>query len=171
MTSGRAIRVARVAPEEIEVFAMTVELPGGVTDVCMTVVVERGGKLDNGDPDGKGGSTKFGPAWVLEGRRKSEPIALYESQKDALALHAALAGEEGELWQRKQRRLAAIAAAEAAEAAAAQEDAEIQRTARKHAKAVARRDGAGSPRPSGSSERRTASSGRETRRRETSLPA
>ena len=140
MTSGKALKLKRVSPEEILEVALAAEVPSHVSDACMVVVVGRGGKLDNGDPDGKGVTTQYGVAWLTEGKHKSEPIALYESQADALALYKALVGEEGELWDRKRRRREANAAAEAAEAAA---------------EAEAKESGGGSPRRRRSSVKRS----------------
>lgn len=134
-------------------------LPEGITDIKMVTVHVPGGTLPNGTPNGLGGVTKYGPAWVLHGRLTSEPVALFESQADAVELYSLI--EEGELWARKQKRLQAIAAVEAAEA-------EGLAISKANAKTVARANegGDGLSRRLRSSGRPSASSGRGTSRRE-----
>jgi len=157
----RRTEATRVSHEELVRVAQEAILPGDVTDVIMVARHDHGEKLPNGDWSGLGGHTTFGPAWVLGGRLQSEPIALFDSQKDARELYQMLVGDEGELWQRKQRRLDAIAAAEALAA-------EATAIAKENAKTVARsnEDGPGSSRPSRSREKPTASSGKGMSRRE-----
>jgi hypothetical protein len=134
---------AKAAIEEV---ALAAALPDGVTDAIMICESTPGAKLPNGDPSGVGGTTKFGVAWVLRGRETSAPVALYDTHAEAACLYEAITGPEGELWQRKARRRALI-----------QELEETEKSAAAEAKATlkAQNDGAGSPRPKRSSEKRS----------------
>jgi len=136
----------RVPHDELVELARGVVLPEECTDVVIVVDHEPGEKLPEGSWSGKGGRTRFGPAFVVRGRETQAPFALFESQRDAFELHALVAGEEGELWQRKQRRRQRVIEMEAAE-----------REAESEAK-LAR--GGGSPRPSRSSARPTGTTGK-----------
>lgn len=75
MTTLDLIRIAR-----------TVIPPVGASMAIAVVDHEPGGKLSNGFPSGIGGRTRFGVAFLVEGRLKSAPIALFERQSDALHL-------------------------------------------------------------------------------------
>jgi hypothetical protein len=144
-----------VKVQEIEAIAAAVVLPEGATDLCMVVAHEPGGKMPDGSPSGIGGSTRFGPAWVIDGRAKSEPIALLDKQADARALLRLIAGEEGELWQRRVRRRERIAALDAAEA-------ETERVEKENAKTIRRSNesGDGSSPPTRSSAKPTGTTGK-----------
>lgn len=164
----RTPEATRVSAGEIARIAQEAVLPEGVTDVRMTTVVTPGDTLPNGTPSGRGGRTQHGPAWVIRGREESEPVHLFDSVTDALALYAGLVGEEGELWQRKQRRLEAIAAAEAAEAAvtAGEKDARaaLKRLERQGVNTAEALGGGSSPRKRSSEKRSDESPPRKMRR-------
>lgn len=144
---------------ELEAIAQAVVLPEGATDLVMVVHGTEGARLPSGHFSGVGGSTQFGPAWLMDGLKPSAPIALFDNQKDARALFALIAGPEGELWARRERRQARIEemdAAEAAAEAAAKQAAKDVKIGIKQAARQASR-GSGSSRPAPSSEKRSAS--------------
>lgn len=157
--------------ERIREMLANVELPLGVTDVCMAVEHTPGSKIAGTDLwSGLGGHTRYGPAFVINGRETTAPVALFDTQLEARYAYALLAGEEGELWARKEARRARIAEIEAAEAAAAEEAKatakELKRLAKKGVD-LAEATGGGSSRRSRSSEKRSASSGARMRVDET----
>jgi hypothetical protein len=138
-----------VNQQELRAVAATVVIPDGATDLKVISVSEPGERLPDGSWAGRGGTTRFGPAWMINGGLEtSPPIETYESVRDAMALHALVAGPEGELWQRRERRRERLAQIIADEEAAAAEE-----------KAAARAAGGGSPRRSRSSATHTASNG------------
>jgi len=97
--------------------AAQAELPPGAWDLCMVVVSEPGELIAGTDYySGVGGRTRYGPAWVIGGRAKSEPVALYDTRAEAKELYELLAGQEGKLWAKKEARLRRIAELEAEEA-------------------------------------------------------
>lgn len=153
--------LTRKDEERIHEMLANVVLPSGVTDVCMVVEHTPGTKIPGTDyPSGLGGHTQYGPAFVVDGRITTAPVALFDTQVEARYAHAFLAGEEGELWARKEARRARIAEIEAAEAAAAEEAKatakEMKRLARKGVD-LTEATGGGSSRRSRSSEKRSAS--------------
>ncbi len=163
----RIVERARVPRDEIVQIAQDAILPSMTTDLCIVVESTPGEKLPDGSWSGRGGHTQYGPAWITEGRIKSEPIALFDDMKDAFELFQMLVGEEGELWQRKQRRLDAIAMAAAAEAAAMSLTPESGEPKPKRMNIHRKKSGGvGSPPPLTSSEKRSASPGREMSRRD-----
>lgn len=143
--------------ERIHEMLTNVVLPSGVTDVCMVVEHTPGTKIPGTDyPSGLGGHTQYGPAFVVDGRITTAPVALFDTQVEARYAHALLAGEEGELWARKQARQARIAELEAAEAAAAEEARVTAKEMRRLAKKgvdLTEATGGGSSRRSRSSEK------------------
>jgi hypothetical protein len=154
-----AQQAKRVKPAEIAATAASVVLPDGVTDLCMVVDVTKGESFPDGTPKGIGVETRYGPAWVIDGRGKSAPIALYASPYDARDLYDLIAGPEGELWQRRERRRQRIAELEAAEAAAAEEAKSEAKTLKRLARRgvdVAEATGGGSSRRERSSSKRLA---------------
>lgn len=77
---------------ELERIARNASPPVGATDVCLVVTGTPGERLTSGAPAGRGGTTRHGVAWVIDGRVKSEPIATFERTADAAALADLLAG-------------------------------------------------------------------------------
>lgn len=73
--------------------ARTVIPPVGATMAIAVVEHESGGKLANGAPSGLGGRTWHGAAWLIDGRTRTAPIALFDRPRDALALVRILNGE------------------------------------------------------------------------------
>lgn len=62
------------------------------TDVVAIVAqATPGGRLSNGSPSGLGVEVRYGAAW-FDGIRRSEPIAMFERQRDAFALIDLLTG-------------------------------------------------------------------------------
>lgn len=154
---------------EIDEVLATVVPPANTVDVMAIIVSEPGGTLPNGTPNGLGGRTRYGAAW-FDGLKKGEPLGglLFDDPKEAYSFISALAGPEGELWQRRERRRAIIAAEEAAEEEALNEEKqalkEAARIAKKSIRTLSGRErkkiirehrGAGSKAPSDSSAKHT----------------
>jgi hypothetical protein len=66
--------------------------PVGATDLCLVVEVTEGGRLSNGEPAGIGVTSRYGVAWVIDGRAKSAPIATFGRHAEAMALMDLLTG-------------------------------------------------------------------------------
>lgn len=67
--------------------------PVGATMAVAVVEHEPGGKLANGGPSGLGGRTRYGAAFLVDGRTRTAPIALFDRQRDAFTLVRILNGE------------------------------------------------------------------------------
>jgi hypothetical protein len=78
---------------ELERIARSTIPPIKATGLCLVVDHEPGGVLANGAPSGMGGRTRFGPAWIIDDRVKSRPIALFDRQADAHRLLSILRGD------------------------------------------------------------------------------
>lgn len=145
---------------ELDELVSAVVLPDGVTDFYMAVEHTPGGKIPGTDyPNGVGGSTQYGPAPVIHGREKGKPFFL-GTMAEARYAYTALAGEGGELWERRERRRARIREIEEAEATAqAEAKAEAKEHRRLERKGVDVREalGGGSSRRERSSARHSAS--------------
>lgn len=153
------MKAKRPTTEELREIALAAVPPSGTLDCVAYVEHTPGGTLPNGTPNGLGGHTRFGAAW-FDGLKTSEPIALFDNQKDAYRLIGMITGEEGELWRRKQARLERIAQIEAAEKAAEAEVKETSKALRSLARKgvdIAEATGGGSSRRSRSSEKPSAS--------------
>lgn len=77
---------------ELERIARDVIPPEGATQVVAVVDHQPGARLQNGSPSGLGGRTRFGAAFLMDGLRRSTPIALFDRQADALRLVGILNG-------------------------------------------------------------------------------
>lgn len=161
MTS-KAIPAKRA--HELDEIVRAVILPDGTTDLYMHVDHTPGGKIPGTDyPNGLGGVTRYGPAPVLHGREMGAPFFL-GTMAEARYTFAQLAGEEGELWQRRERRRLRILEIEAAETAAAEEakleakaQAKTMRRAKKAGVDLSEAVGGGSSRRERSSAKRSGS--------------
>lgn len=151
-----------ITDDEIRVMALEAVPPSGTLDVVARVEHTHGGKIAGTDLwSGIGGETRYGAAW-FDGLKATPFGPDFENQRDAFKLINALAGEGSELWSRKEARRARIAEREAAAAAEEAEEMtllkEAARAAKKsiHSLSVTERKrilGAGSSRPSRSSEK------------------
>ena len=104
---------------ELDEIASAVALPDGVTDIAMAVDHIHGSKIAGTELwSGLGGETRYGPQFIINGRERPHPPLFLGTMAEARYLFTRLAGEEGELWQRREHRRLRIIEIEAAEAAA-----------------------------------------------------
>jgi len=81
------------AVAELERIAANVVRPSGAFTVVIVEAGTTGERLPSGHFSGIGGTTAWGPAW-FDGLRKSKPVHLFPTVKDARALAAILDGRE-----------------------------------------------------------------------------
>ena len=84
--------------QTLQDIAAEVVIPDGATDLKIVADHTPGRRLADGTWAGDGGTTKFGPAWMIRGGLEtSPPVALLDTVREASELYSMLVGPEGEL--------------------------------------------------------------------------